>query len=125
MLFSVELLLRKGLAMTMTTSPAEPKGLEKSQMGIEDIVESLRSVGDDVAQIVKLTSEEKVLVSDFLPVLKQVPQRMFSVPISTSGLPARIRAFTQARLSSDSEQKLVNWKASWCQCLILLIRILG
>ena len=69
-------------------------------MGIEDIVESLRSVGDDVAQIVKLTSEEKVLVSDFLSVLKQVPQRMFSVPISTSGLPARIRAFTQARIDS-------------------------
>ncbi len=69
-------------------------------MSIEDIVDSLRSVWDDIAQIVKLTSEEKVLVSDFLSVLKQVPKRMFSVPVSTSGLPARIRAFTQARIDS-------------------------
>lgn len=39
-------------------------------------------------------------MSDFLSVLKQVPQWMFSVPVSMSGLPARIRAFTQARIDS-------------------------
>jgi hypothetical protein len=78
------MLLPKGLAMTKKRSPAEPKSLEKSQMCIEEIVESLRNVGDDVAHIVKLTSEEKVLVADSLSMLKQVPQQMFSVPVSSS-----------------------------------------
>lgn len=96
----MDLLLPKWLAMTMKPAPAELNGLEKTPMGIEDIVESLRSVGDDVHQFVKLTSEEKVLVAEFLSVLKKVPQRMFSVPVSTSELPARIRAFTEARIDS-------------------------
>lgn len=91
------MLLPKWLAMTMKTS-AESNGLEKTSMGIEDIVESLRSVGDDIHQIVKLTSEEKVLVAEFLSVLKKVSQRMFSVPVSTSELPARIQVFTETRI---------------------------
>ncbi|MCW4014982.1 MAG: hypothetical protein NWF06_01290 [Candidatus Bathyarchaeota archaeon] len=86
--------------MTMKTAPAKPKSLDKKQISIEEIVESLKDVGDDVEQIVKLTSKEKRLVANFLEVLKQVPQQMFSIAVSTSELPIGTGTFTQAHIDS-------------------------
>ena len=99
------MLLPKGLAMTLKTSPAELpvaelKILDKKQISLEEIVESLKSVGDDVEQIVKLTSDEKLLVAELLALLKHVPQRMFSIAVSTSELPIGIGAFIQAYIDS-------------------------
>ena len=99
------MLLPKWLVMTLKTSPAEPpvaelKSLDKKQISIEEIVESLKSVGDDIEQIIKLTSEEKLLVAEFLALLKHVPQRMFSIAVSTSELSIGIGAFTQAHIDS-------------------------
>ncbi len=99
------MLLPKWLVMTLKTSPAEPpvaelKSLDKKQISIEETVESLKSVGDDIEQIIKLTSEEKLLVAEFLALLKHVPQRMFSIAVSTSELSIGIGAFTQAHIDS-------------------------
>ena len=99
------MLLPMWLVMTLKTSPAEPpvaelKSLDKKQISIEETVESLKSVGDDIEQIIKLTSEEKLLVAEFLALLKHVPQRMFSIAVSTSELSIGIGAFTQAHIDS-------------------------
>ncbi|MFA5363857.1 MAG: hypothetical protein WC325_01580 [Candidatus Bathyarchaeia archaeon] len=87
--------------MTLKNSPAKLKSLDKNKFSIEEIVDSLKSVGDDVEQIVTLTSKEKLLVAELLSSLKHVPQRMFSVAVSTSGLPIKIGAFTQANIDSQ------------------------
>ena len=63
-------------------------------------MESLKSVGDDVEQIIKLNSKEKLLVSEFLAVLKHVPQRTLSIAVSKSEFSSGIGAFTQARIDS-------------------------
>ncbi len=86
--------------MTRKKSPAKPKSSDKKHSIAEDIVESLRSIGDDVEQIAKLTSEEKGLVTELLASLKRAPQQMFSIPVSTAGLPFRTGAFTQAHIDS-------------------------
>jgi hypothetical protein len=86
--------------MTRKKSPAKLKSSDKKQLSIEKIVESLKSAGDDVKKIVKLKSEEKVLVTEFLGALKNVPQQMFSIAVSTSDLSIGSRAFTQARIDS-------------------------
>ena len=86
--------------MTRKKSPAKQKSLDKKRSIVEDVLDSLRIVGDDVEQIVKLTSEEKLLVAELLSSLKRAPQQMFSIPVSTSGLPFRAGAFTQAHIDS-------------------------
>jgi hypothetical protein len=99
------MLLPNWLAMTQKTSPAEPpvvelKSVDKKQISIEEIVESLKSVGDDIVEIIKLTSEERLLVAQFLASLKHVQQPMFSIAVSTSVLPIGIGVFTQAHIDS-------------------------
>jgi hypothetical protein len=94
------MLLPNWPAMTRKKSPAKLKSSDKKQLSIEKIVESLKSAGDDVKKIVKLKSEEKVLVTEFLGALKNVPQQMFSIAVSTSDLSIGSRAFTQARIDS-------------------------
>ena len=107
------MLLPKGLAMTLKTSPPEPavaelKSLDKKQISLEEIVESLKSVGDDVEQIVKLTSEEKLLVAELLVLLKHVPQQMFSIAVSTSEIPIGIGGFIQAHIDSAGHLILMS-----------------
>jgi hypothetical protein len=94
--------------MTRKKSPTKTKHSNKKSSVVEDIVESLQSVGDDVAQIVKLTSEEKHLVIELIASLKRAPQQMFSIPVSTSNLPFRTGAFTQAHIDSKGQLTLVS-----------------
>ncbi|MCW4035509.1 MAG: hypothetical protein NWF03_09120, partial [Candidatus Bathyarchaeota archaeon] len=88
------------LAMTMNKSPTKQETTDQKPFTTEEVMKSLKRVGDDVNKIVKLHSEEKALVTEFLAVLKQVPQQMFSVTVSTSQLPLGMRGFTQARIDS-------------------------
>jgi hypothetical protein len=94
--------------MTRKKSPTKSKRSNKKSRIVEDIVESLRSIGDDVEQIVKLTSEEKRLVKKLLSTLKRAPQQMFSIPVSTSNLPFRTGAFTEAHIDSKGHLTLVS-----------------
>jgi hypothetical protein len=86
--------------MTRKKSPTKQKSLHKKPLSVEDVMKSLKGVGDDVKKIAKLNSEEKLLVSELLATLKSVPQQMFSIAVSTSGLPVGVGGFTQARLDS-------------------------
>ena len=94
--------------MTRKKSSTKLESLDKKQSGIEEIVKSLKRVGDDVKQIVKLTSEETLLVAELLESLKHAPQQMFSIPVSTSELPFRAGAFTQAHIDSTGHLILTS-----------------
>jgi len=84
-------------------SPAEPlvpesKRVDKKQISIQEIVESLKSVGDDIGQISKLISEEKLLVTQFFAsLLKHMQPLTPSIAVSTSVLPIEI-GVTQAHI---------------------------
>ena len=99
------------------TPLAGPNSVNKQQISSEDIVESLKNVGDDLEQILKLTSEEQLLVTQFLASLKHMPPQMFSIPIPTSVLPIGNGAVTQAHIAStghliltfeDGHQRLID-----------------
>jgi hypothetical protein len=92
----------------MKKSSAELKSLDKKQIGIEEITKSLKHVGDDVKKIVKLTSEEKQLVTELFSTLKHAPQQMFSIPVSMSELPFRTGAFSQAHIDSAGQLILTS-----------------
>ena len=70
------------------------------QFSIEDIVKSLRRVGKDVDQIVRLNSEENLLVAELLDSLKHVHQQMLSLGVSTFALPIGLGAFNKAHIDS-------------------------
>lgn len=84
----------------MKKSPAELESVEKAD-SIEEIMESLKSVGAEVQKIAKLNSKEDVLVTELLAALETVPQKMFSIGVSTSELPFRSGAFTQANIDAS------------------------
>ena len=94
--------------MTRKKSPAKLKSLDKKQSGIEEIMKSLKGVGDEVKKIVELTSEEKQLVAKLFSTLKHAPQQMFSIPVSTSELPFRAVAFTKAHIDSAGQLILTS-----------------
>ena len=100
------MLVPNWLAMTLKTSPAEPKSLDKKQISIEEIVKSVKSVGDDIEQIIKLTSEEKLLVTKFRP-LKKIAQDKKRVEV-TEKLNAAKERLALAAQNSGVEQKKIH-----------------
>ena len=85
--------------MTRTKSSPKQKTVEKKQITLEQIMVFLKDFGDDVQKIVKLNSKEKVVVNEFFNVLQYMLQQMFSLDVSTSGLPFRADAFNQAHIN--------------------------
>ncbi len=77
----------------------EPKKVEKKQINIQEIVESLKSAGDDIGQISELSSEEKLLVAQFFSSLLKLMQPLTpSIAVSTSILPIEIGNVAQAHI---------------------------
>ncbi len=75
----------------------EPKRIDKKQISVEEVVESFKVVGDDIEQISKLISEEKLMVAQFLAsLLKHMQPLTSSIAVSTSVLPFELGAVTQA-----------------------------
>lgn len=72
----------------------EPK---KKQVTVQELVESLKSVADDIGQITELSSEEKLLVAQFFRSLLKLMQPLTSsMPVSLSALPAELGLVTNA-----------------------------
>ena len=94
------MLMPNWLAMTRKKSPTKQKTSDKKQLSLEEVMKSLKSVGADVKRIVKLTSEEKLMVNELFASLKQAPQQMFSIAVSMSTLPIGAGAFTRAQIDS-------------------------
>lgn len=85
--------------------PVEPsvvvsKSGTKKQMSIEEILESFKSVADDIQQISKLFSEESILVTQLLALLKHMHQLAPSIEVSTAALPFEVGEAIEARLDS-------------------------
>ena len=71
----------------MTRKKSPTKTVDKTPLSTEDIMKSLKRVGDDIKKIVKLTTDEKLLVAELFASLKTMPQKAFSVAVSPSQLP--------------------------------------
>ena len=76
----------------------EPKQQEKKkQVSIQELVESLKSTADDIGQISELSSEEKILVTQFFISLFKLMQPLApSIAVTQTALPAQVGDVTQA-----------------------------
>jgi hypothetical protein len=73
------------------------KQTKASQLTLQELLESLKDVQDDIGQICELTSEEKVLVSEFFEsFLKLVQPIATTLPVSTAALPRDMGKVAQA-----------------------------
>ncbi len=64
---------------------------KKKQINIQELVESLKSTADDIGQISELSSEEKILVTQFFSSLLKLMQPLApSVAVNQLALPAEV-----------------------------------
>jgi hypothetical protein len=77
----------------------EAKRIEKKQASLQELVDSLKSAGDDIGQISELSSEEKLLISQFFESLLKLMQPLTSaIAVSTSALPYDVGNVAQAHI---------------------------
>ena len=81
-------------------SSQEPKQREKKkQVPIQELVESLKSTADDVGQISELSSEEKILVTQFFSSLLKLMQPLSpSIAVDQLVLPSELGDVVQANI---------------------------
>jgi hypothetical protein len=80
---------------TPEASAAPPK----KQVNLQEIVDSLKSTADDIGQISELSSEEKILVSQFFSSLLKLMQPLTtSIQVSQAALPAQVGDVSQANI---------------------------
>ncbi len=84
---------------------AAPKPANKRQLiSVEEIAESFQNVSKDIAEIGKLSSEEKTAVTTFLLMLKSTLEPVASaVPISTAIIPIDYGSVTQAHVQPSGQ----------------------
>ena len=69
------------------------------QVSIQELVESLKSTADDIGQISELSSEEKILVSQFFTSLLKLMQPLApSISVTQLALPAQFGDVVQAHV---------------------------
>lgn len=86
---------------TLSQEAAKPKSEvpPKKQVNLQEIVDSLKSTADDIGQISELSSEEKILVSQFFSSLLKLMQPLTtSIQVSHTALPAQVGEVTQANI---------------------------
>jgi hypothetical protein len=78
----------------------EPKPTEKKrQESIQELVDSLKSTADDIGQISELSSEEKILVSQFFSSLLKLMQPLApSISVTQLSLPAQFGDVVQSHV---------------------------
>jgi hypothetical protein len=73
--------------------------IKKAQISIQELIDSLKTVADDVGQISELTSEEKLLVAEFFSsLLKLMQPWATAIPVSLSALPSEMANVLQANI---------------------------
>jgi hypothetical protein len=87
---------------------SEPERAEKKQASIDEIVESLKAVGDDAEQIGRLLFEEKRLVAQFFELLQKLMQPQTpSIGVSASIFPFKTGGgVAQAQLDPAGKLRL-------------------
>ena len=72
---------------------------KKKQISVQELVESLKSTADDIGQISELSSEEKILVTQFFSSLLKLMQPLApSMPVSQFALPPQLGDVLQAHV---------------------------
>ena len=72
---------------------------KKKQISIQELVESLKSTADDIGQISELSSEEKILVSQFFSSLFKLMQPLVpSIAVNHLALPTQVGDVVQAHI---------------------------
>lgn len=70
---------------------------KKKQISIQELIESLKSTADDIGQISELSSEERILVSQFFVSLFKLMQPLApSIAVTQMALPSQYGDVTQA-----------------------------
>lgn len=85
---------------TAQTPPKEKSKPAKTPQGsLQNLISTLKSLKDDVGQIVELSSEEKALVAAFFAELLKLMQPLApTMPVSTSALPGEMGEIVQANI---------------------------
>jgi hypothetical protein len=86
-------------AAKLTPAEVSAAPQPKKQVNLQEIVDSLKSTADDIGQISELSSEEKILVSQFFSSLLKLMQPLTtSIQVSQTALPAQVGDVTQANI---------------------------
>lgn len=77
----------------------EPRKGKQVHMSLQELLDSLKSLQDDIGQICELTSEEKGLVTAFFESLLKLMQPLATtVPVSPTALPEEMGNVVQASI---------------------------
>lgn len=80
----------------------ESKPNKKPQISVQELIDSLKSVADDIGQMNELTSEEKLLVAEFFASLMKLMQPLTpSMQVSTTALPTELGNVVQANVDPN------------------------
>jgi len=83
--------------------------IERKPVSIQELIDSLKNVADDIGQISELTSEEKLLVSQFfISLLKLMQPLTPAIQVSVSALPVEIGHITQAHIDPTGHIALLH-----------------
>ena len=86
-------------AVDLSVSQGLKQAERKKQVSIQELIESLKSTADDIGQISELSSEEKILVSQFFISLFKLMQPLApSIAVNHLALPAQVGAVVQAHI---------------------------
>jgi hypothetical protein len=82
----------------------QPKQSKQDKITIEELIESLKSVQDDIGQICELTSEEETLVTEFFEsLLKLIQPLEITIQVSTEALPEELGDVAKASLDPTGQ----------------------
>lgn len=85
---------------------ADTKSTEKKEMSITEMVASLKSAGEDIEEINKLTLKEKPLVALLATLLKGMQPYTSTIAVSPSVFPVRLGKVTQAHIDTTGQLSL-------------------
>lgn len=91
------------------TVSQDSKAFEKKKsLSIQEIIESLKNTADDIGQISELSSEERILVSQFfVSFLKLMKPLSPSIPVNQQALPVQLSDTVQAYIDPTGHLALL------------------
>ena len=91
------------------TVSQDSKAFEKKKsLSIQEIIESLKNTADDIGQISELSSEERILVSQFfVSFLKLMKPLSPSIPVNQLALPVQLSDTVQAYIDPTGHLALL------------------
>jgi len=92
-------IVTKSETVELSVSQEQKPSEKKKQVSVQELVESLKSTADDIGQISELSSEEKILVSQFFVSLFKLMHPLApSIAVNQLSLPAQAGDVVQAHI---------------------------